>query len=167
MDRGQPFLDLIQECNLGLMKAVEKFEWRRVYKLSTYSTWWNRQAITRALADSSRTIRVPVHMTEHVNKFLRISSQMLRELGRDPSPEEVAQRMEISPEKVRELKRIAQDPVSLETPVGVDEESHLGEFIEDKTAISPADAMVEVDLKRTYRFDAENAAAARGEKCCA
>ena len=147
MNRGLPFLDLIQEGNIGLMKAVDKFEWRRGYKFSTYATWWIRQAVTRAIADDSRTIRIPVHMNETINKFMRTKSELLRELSRDPSPEEIAQRLEIPVAKVRDLMKIAQEPVSLDMSVGLDEESHLGDFIEDKAAVSPADALIESDLK--------------------
>ena len=138
--RGMLFLDLIQEGNLGLIKAVEKFDYVRGFKFSTYATWWIRQAITRAIADQARTIRIPVHMVETINKLIRVSRQLLQELGRDPKPEEIAKEMEMSEEKVREIMKIAQDPVSLETPIGEEEDSHLGDFIPDEDALAPADA---------------------------
>ncbi len=138
--RGMLFLDLIQEGNLGLMKAVEKFDWRRGFKFSTYATWWIRQAITRSIADQGRTIRIPVHMVETINKQIRVTRQLVQELGRDPSPEEIAREMEIPVEKVREISKIAQEPVSLETPIGEEEDSHLGDFIPDDDVPSPADA---------------------------
>jgi RNA polymerase primary sigma factor len=147
MNRGLPFLDLIQEGNIGLMRAVDKFEWRRGFKFSTYATWWIRQAVTRAIADHSRTIRIPVHMNETINQLLRANRELLRELGREPSSEEVAKRMGISVSKIRELKKIAWEPISLETPVGVDEESQLGDFIEDKAVVSPSDTAIDVNLK--------------------
>ena len=131
--RGMLFLDLIQEGNLGLIKAVEKFDYERGFKFSTYATWWIRQAITRAIADQARTIRIPVHMVETINKLIRVSRQLLQELGRDPKPEEIAKEMDMSEEKVREIMKIAQDPVSLETPIGEEEDSHLGDFIPDET----------------------------------
>mgnify|MGYP000569025221 CR=1 FL=1 len=138
--RGMLFLDLIQEGNLGLIKAVEKFDYERGFKFSTYATWWIRQAITRAIADQARTIRIPVHMVETINKLIRVSRQLLQELGRDPKPEEIAKEMDMTEDKVREIMKIAQDPVSLETPIGEEEDSHLGDFIPDEDALAPAEA---------------------------
>ena len=147
MNRGLQFLDLIQEGNIGLMKAVDKFEYRRGYKFSTYATWWIRQAITRAIADQARTIRVPVHMIETINKLLRTSRALVQELGREPTHEEIAARMDLPETKVRKVLKIAQEPISLETPVGEEEDSHLGEFIEDKQVVLPDDAIIDINLK--------------------
>jgi len=146
-NRGLQFLDLIQEGNIGLMKAVDKFEWRRGYKFSTYGTWWIRQAVTRAIADQARTIRIPVHMIEAINKMARTTRQLVQEFGREPTSEEIARRMDISVDKVRSTKKVAQQPISIETPIGEEGDSHLGDFIEDKGVVSPSDAVINLDLK--------------------
>jgi RNA polymerase primary sigma factor len=150
-NRGLQFLDVIQEGNLGLMKAVDKFDYKRGYKFSTYATWWIRQAITRAIADQARTIRIPVHMIETMNKVRRTSGSLVQELGREPTPDEIAEKMELPLDKVRKVLKLAKEPVSLDTPIGEEDDSHLSDFVEDKSAISPADVLISTNLAEQTR----------------